>query len=100
MTVPLPEQGAVVHLIDRTLLTFAGDKGEQVEILPCPDAIWNSLRHHREGLLLAVAEVDDTLAEQVLTDQEPAVEAVWVALRQATLRGQAHPCFAGSALRG
>jgi elongation factor G len=99
VTVPLPEQGAVVHLIDRTLLTFAGDKGEQVEILPCPEPVWNALRHHREGLLLTVAEVDDALAEQVLTDQEPAAEAVWAALRRATLRGQAHPCFAGSALR-
>ncbi len=99
VTVPLPEQGAVVHLIDKTLLTFAGEKGEQVQAVPCPDAIWNSLRHHREGLLLAVAEVADALAEQVLADQEPAVADIWAALRQATLRGKAHPCFAGSALR-
>jgi elongation factor G len=99
VTVPLPELGAVVHLIDKTVLRFAGEKGEQLETRPCPDAIWNSLRHHREGLLLAVAEVDDALAEQVLAEQEPAGADIWAALRRATLRGKAHPCFAGSALR-
>lgn len=99
VTVPLPERSAVVHLIDKTLLTFGGDKGERVEVEPCPEAIWESVRPLREGLLLTVAEMDDDLAEQVLSEQEPAAAAVWAALRKATLRGKAHPCFGGSALR-
>ncbi len=99
VTVPLPEQGAVVHLIDRTLLTFKGEKGERIEAIPCPGTIWESLRSYREGLLLTVAEMDDALAEQVLAEQEPAAEHVWAALRQATLQGRVYPCFAGSALR-
>ena len=36
VTAPLPEPGAVVHLIDRTLLTFKGEKGERIEAIPCP----------------------------------------------------------------
>ncbi|MFO1428920.1 MAG: elongation factor G [Candidatus Competibacteraceae bacterium] len=99
VTVPLPEQGAVVHLIDKTLLSFQGEKGERVEAAPCPEAIWESVRVYRESLLLAVAEMDDALAEQVLAEEEPAAEAIWTALRQATLQGRAYPCFAGSALR-
>jgi len=99
VTVPLPEQGAVVHLIDRTLLTFKGEKGERIETIPCPEVIWESLRSYREGLLLTVAEMDDALAEQVLAEEEPAAAAIWTALRQATLQGRVYPCFAGSALR-
>ncbi|MEZ5578826.1 MAG: hypothetical protein R3F40_05075 [Candidatus Competibacteraceae bacterium] len=37
-----------------------------------------------ESLLLAAAEMDEALAEQVLTEQEPEPAAVWAALRQAT----------------
>ncbi len=99
VTVPLPQQGGVVHLIDKTLLTFGGDKGERVETTPCPDAVWEALRPLRESLLLTVAEMDDVLAEQVLSEQEPTAAAVWAALRQATLHGKAYPCFSGSALR-
>jgi elongation factor G len=99
VTVPLPEQGAVVHLIDKTLMRFTGERGEQVQIIPCDEGRWRRVKEHREGLLLAVAEMDETLAEQVLSDQEPEAEAIWAALRRATLSGKVHPCLGGSALR-
>ncbi len=99
ITVPLPEQQAVVHLIDRTLLRFAGEQGERVEAVPCPDALWAELAAQRETLLLAAAEADDGLAEQVLGGEDPEQEALWAALRRATLAGRIFPCFGGSALR-
>ena len=100
VTVPLLDyDGTVVHLIDKTRLRFGGERGEQVEIVPCDETIWEAVRPWRESLLLAAAEMDDALAEQVLTEEEPEPEAVWTALRQATLAGKACPCFAGSALR-
>jgi len=99
VTVPLPEKGAVVHLIDKTILTFSGDKGEQLVSRPCDEATWNALSDWRESLLLAVAEVDETLADQVLAGLEPEIDALWAALRIATLSGKVYPCFGGSALR-
>ncbi len=99
ITVPLPEQGTVVHLIDKTRMTFEGEKGEIVQTLPCDKETWDAVRTHRENLLLMAAEMDDAVAEQVLTDEEPKVEAIWAALRKATLSGKMQPCFAGSALR-
>jgi len=102
VTVPLPDyDGAVIHLIDKTRWRFAGERGEQVEITPCDAATWERMRPWRENLLLAAAERDEALAEVVLAEQEPEPEpeAVWAALRQATLTGQVYPCFAGSALR-
>jgi elongation factor G len=100
VTVPPPEaDGSVIHLIDQTRLRFGGERGEQVHVTPCDAVTWERLRPWRENLLLAAAEMDDALAELVLTEQEPDPEAVWVALRKATLAGKIHPVFAGSALR-
>ncbi|QQS55233.1 MAG: GTP-binding protein [Candidatus Competibacteraceae bacterium] len=100
VTVPLPDyDGTVVHLIDRTRLRFSGERGEQLQVEACDPATWAWAQPWRESLLLAAAEMDEALAEQVLTDQEPEPAAVWAALRQATLAGKVCPCFAGSALR-
>ena len=100
VTVPAPDyDGSVIHLIDQTRLRFGGEKGEEVQVAPCDAASWEGTRPYRETLLLAAAELDDALAEQVLAEEEPEPEAVWAALRQATLAGRVCPCFAGSALR-
>jgi elongation factor G len=100
VTVPSPnDDGTVIHLIDKTRWRFTGERGEQVDITPCDETAWRQMRHWRESLLLAAAEMDEALAEQVLTEEEPQPDAVWAALRLATLAGKAFPCFAGSALR-
>jgi len=98
VTVPIPDREAVVHLIDRTLLAFTGEKGETVESSPCDDATWESLAPYRESLLLAVAETDERLADQVLAGEDPEPEAIWSALHAATQHGGIQPCFGGSAL--
>ncbi len=100
VTVPDPAgDGSVIHLIEGIRLRFGGERGEQLSVLPCDAATWAQLQPWRETLLLAAAELDDALAEQVLAEQEPDPEVVWMALRRATLAGRVCPCFAGSALR-
>lgn len=97
--VPLPDEGRVVHLIDKTSIRFEGDNGENVVTEPVDEATWESLADLRETLLLAVAEVDEELEEMVLMEEEPSADQVRAALRKATLLGQANPCFGGSALK-
>jgi elongation factor G len=99
VTIPLPEQQSVVHLIDKTLLKFTGDQGQEVVSQPCPDALWRDLAAYREALLLAAAEADEGLADRVLAGEEPEPAEVWSALRRGTLAGTFFPCFGGSALR-
>ena len=99
VTVPLPEQGAVVDLMRCRVLRFGGEQGEQVQSEPCPDALWEPLLPLREALLLAAAEEDEALADQVLAGDEPALPALLAALRRGTLAGRIFPCFGGSALR-
>jgi elongation factor G len=99
VTVPLAEERAAVHLIDRTLLHFSGPEGERVESQPCDQTLWERLAPYRETLLLAAAEADDSLADQVLNGEEPSAERLWAALRTTTLAGRIQPCFGGAALR-
>ena len=101
ITVPLVDtaEPAVVHLIERQLIRFAGSQGSEVIAEPCPAAIWESLADYRETLLLACAELDETLADLVLEGEDPNPEDLWRVLRQGTRSGTLFPCFGGSALR-
>ena len=99
VTLPLPERNAVIDLIHGELIEFHGEQGEAPRRAPCPDALWKSVAGLRESLLLALAEVDDALAEPVLAGESVAPDALLAALRQGTLSGRLFPCFGGSALR-
>ncbi len=99
VTVPLPEQDAVVHLIDRSIIFFDGEHGESPRSEPCDEATWDSLLDLHESLLLSAAEFDEALADMVLAGEQPEADAIWDALRVGTLAGSIHPCFGGTALR-
>lgn len=99
ITVPIPDRAGVIHLIERTLIRFLGEQGEEVVVEPCPTALWEGVAAQREALLLAAAEVDDALADSVLSGEEPTAEQLRAALRQGTLSGALCPCYGGSALR-
>jgi elongation factor G len=99
ITFPLPDGGGVVHLIERTHISFAGEQGEFPVVEPCPEPLWNELADLRESLYLAAAEVDDELADWVLGGEEPTPEMLRAAIRRGTLCGSFCPCYGGSALR-
>lgn len=99
ITVPFPDEGCVVHLIDRARIRFLGDQGEEVVIDPCPSELWERCADLREALALAAAEVDDALADRVLAGEEPDAESLRAAVRKGALAGTLFPCFGGSALR-
>jgi len=99
VTFPLPDQSAVIHLIDKQLISFSGDKGQEVTVTPVDEDTWASTLDVRETLYLAVAELDEAIEEAVLMEEEPDADALWAALREATLTGKVHPCFGGTALK-
>lgn len=99
IAVPVLEARGVVHLIDRTLIRFQGAHGEELMVEPCPPDLWAEQQARRESLLLAAAEFDESLAEQVLAGEEPDPQRLRAAIRAATLSGRIFPCYGGSALR-
>jgi elongation factor G len=99
ITYPLPDQGAVVDLIDRALIGFRGEQGETLVVESCPADLWDEIADLRESLYLAAAEVDEGLADEVLAGAEPAPAALRAAVRRGTLTGRFCPCYGGTALR-
>jgi elongation factor G len=99
VTVPVPDQEAVVDLVNKNLLRFTGDQGRDVETGPCPERLWEQMAGLREALLLAAAEADEGLADQVLAGGDLTPDQLRQALRKGTLTGSFFPCFGGSALR-
>ncbi len=99
VTIPRPDEHAVIHLIDRTQIQFSVEHGEQLTVKPCDDSAWEQVAGYRENLLLGIAEHDEAFADQVLAGEEPSPAEIWAALRSATLKGDVCPCFGGSALR-
>ncbi|QIK36725.1 GTP-binding protein [Caldichromatium japonicum] len=99
ITVPVVEAGGVIHLIDGTFIRFQGAYGEQVVAEPCPPDLWASQQAKRESLLLAAAEYNESLADQILSGDELSPDQVRAAIRAGVLAGRLFPCYGGSALR-
>jgi elongation factor G len=90
---------SVLHLVDRKVYTFAGEKGEIVTVRE-PDADEaEDIELHREELVINLADHDEELGDLVLADEPVSAEALWAALRRATIAGKVRPAFGGSALR-
>jgi elongation factor G len=95
----VPVEGGVVHLLDETFLQFRGPKGDEIVSEPLSPELAEHVAHHRETLLLAAAQEDPSLEDAVLGGGPVDKDAVWKALRSATLRYAIVPIFGGTALR-
>ena len=100
LPVGVPLDGALVNLVDRTISTFSGNLGSEVTTTPCDDSTWEQVEELHETLMLGLADFNDEIAMAVLDDGElPSADEIWATIKEATLAGEIHPCFGGSALK-
>ena len=97
--VPIIGDNIVIHLIDKTVWSFSGDRGENYDVRAATEEELERVADARETLLLALAEHDEAIEEAVLLEEEPDAEHVWNVLRDLTIQGIVRPAFGGSALR-
>ena len=90
-------QGMVDLLSRRMIVWDEESKGEQYELLPVPEAIVDDVEQYRERMLERVAETDDGVMEEYLTDGDIAPEAFHAVLRRACIDGRYVPVLGGSA---
>ncbi|MEC8424805.1 MAG: EF-Tu/IF-2/RF-3 family GTPase, partial [Myxococcota bacterium] len=93
------EDGRVLDLINQEVVSFSGDRGQDVTRGPVPADLQDLLQEHRESMLLAAAEFDEELEELVLMEEPIEPDQIWSALRIGLLQGKVHAFFGGSALR-
>jgi elongation factor G len=97
--IPVVDGSKVLHLVERMVYEFSGDKGSVVSVREPDEAEADEIELQRDELLINLADHDDDVAEYVLAEEEIPDEALWAGLRRATLAGKIRPAFGGSALR-
>ncbi|MDG1480221.1 MAG: elongation factor G [Myxococcota bacterium] len=97
--VPVADGNVVLDLINEKLIRFSGDNGEVVSVEEIPASHMDEFTTYRETMLLAAAEANPDLEDAVMEEEHIAPDALWAALKKATLEGNINPVFGGSALR-
>ncbi len=89
----------IVDLFEMKAYIYHDDKGENITIEDIPEEIKDDAELYRSELIEKVCELDDDLTMQYLEGEEPSVEDMKKALRQATCECRAVPVCCGSAYR-
>jgi elongation factor G len=89
----------VIDLIERQLLRWGGEHGQNVERRPIPEERLPEVEQARDELCASVAEMDDALTDLYLENGELNAEQLHRGLRQATLARKLVPVLIGAALR-
>jgi elongation factor G len=94
------EYRGLVDLLTMKAIYFKDDtRGNKWEEREIPEDLVDLAKHWRHLLEEKVAETCDVLMDKYIHEQPISVEELVPALRRATVTGQAHPVFCGSALK-
>ncbi len=87
----------VIDLVKMEAWDFTDkDKPVQIDI---PEEYQAKCEKYRNELIETIAGFDDDLMMKVLEGEEPTVEEIKAVIRKATISGQFHPVFCGSAYK-
>jgi elongation factor G len=75
------------------------DLGAQAQVVEIPEAYRQQAEEARQIILERIIETDDALMESYLEGEEPTVDQLRAALRQATVKNLVTPVLCGTALR-
>ncbi len=90
----------VVDLIEmRAFVSHDEDLGATWDEVPVPAEMSDEVARARAALVEAAAEIDESVMELFVAEQEPSVDQLRAALRLGTLRDELVPVFCGSALK-
>lgn len=93
-----PHEG-LVDIITREAVYFDGEKGLTIVRGPVPDDLVTQCEEKRKELIERLAEVDDDIAELFISEIEPTIEQLKVAIRKQTIARTFVPVFMGSAYK-
>tara|TARA_B100001248_G_scaffold262483_1_gene258731 strand:+ start:1759 stop:3858 length:2100 start_codon:yes stop_codon:yes gene_type:complete len=89
----------VVDLVKMKSYVFTGDNGETITEGEIPDDMIEEAKQRRADLIAAVADVDDTVGEKFLMDEEPTEEELIAGIRKGVIDLNLCPVFMGSAFK-
>jgi len=99
---PIGEEDAhegVVDLLTRQAYDFEGNLGSDVVKIGIPENMKDDVEAARAELVEKIVETNDTLMEKFLEGEEPSVDELKKAMRDAVIAYKIVPVFTGSALK-
>lgn len=88
-----------VDLITMKAFVNEGDSGETVSEIPIPPDLVAQAKEYRQIMIGKLADVDDTIGEKFLMEEEPSVEELRKAMRKGVIALKICPVFCGSAFK-
>ncbi len=89
----------VIDLLEMRAITWGDELGSKPEYHEIPEDQMDWAKEARGIILERIVELDDTLLDKYLGEEEITVDEIKSALRTATLAGTAQPVLCGSALK-
>ncbi|MDZ4082652.1 MAG: GTP-binding protein, partial [Bdellovibrionales bacterium] len=89
----------VVDLVSMRAFYNEGDNGENVIEKDIPADMMEQAKEYRQELVAKLADVDESIAEKFLMEEEPSNDEIKAAIRKATIALKFVPVFCGSAYK-
>lgn len=109
VTIPIGHEGgfhATVDVIKKKAIYYEGKNGEHVVEKEIPEdlleivlIIMYQTEEKRKELIEKLADVDETLAEKYIMEEEPTEQEIYDAIRRTTVNLKFTPVFVGSAYK-
>ncbi len=89
----------VIDLLAMEAISWVNESGTELQRQPIPDDQMDWANEARQIIFERIVELDDSLMEKYLAEQEIGIEEAKAVLRRATIDGRAQPVLCGSALK-
>lgn len=89
----------IINLLEREAWYYLDEEGKKYEKREIPTDMKGKVEDYRSRLIEAIVEHDEALMERYLGGQEPSIEELKKAMRQAVVTSKIVPVFCGSALK-
>lgn len=89
----------IVDLVTMKAFINEGDNGEIITEVEIPADMVDQAKEYRQELIGKLADVDDSIAEKFLMEEEPTLEEIKAAIRKGVHELKLCPVFCGSAFK-
>jgi elongation factor G len=93
------EHKGQVDLVTMKAYVNEGANGEKVSEIPMPAELAEQAKEYRQILIGKLADIDDTIGEKFLMEEEPTEDEIKAAIRRGVISLKLCPVFCGSAFK-
>lgn len=89
----------IVDLVTMKAYKNEGDDGENIVEIPVPADLVEQAKEYRQTLIGKLADIDSTIEEKFLMEEEPTIDEIKAAIRKGVISLKLVPVFCGSAFK-